>query len=118
MGLMTVGTSSGFDSSTSPQIRSQNTLTTSLSGSTKYNVYLETRGSTERNIHLYIPNTGGWDEGQITIEARRFSNESSGLKRNCIRMTNMPNRTQINTLGTVSRRSLYWDENSGYCFWE
>jgi hypothetical protein len=109
---------STVDSTMAPQVRSTNTVPTTYAGYTKYNVWIETRGSTERNVHLYIPNAGGWDASPISIESRRFSNESSGFKRTCLVLSLLPYRSNINTLGTVDKHPVYWDGNSGHLFWE
>jgi hypothetical protein len=82
------------------------------------NIYMKTTGSSTRNIHIHIANAGEWNSNgkAITIESRKFSNDSAGYFRTCIMLSTMPHENQINTLGDYTKRPVYWDENSGYLF--
>ena len=101
-------------------LRLENYETQWLSYLTNYNVLIETRGSTDRNVHILIPRAGEYNTSgmNITIESRRFTNEASGFFRTCIVLSKLPHRAQINTIATVTRRQVYWDEISGHLFWE
>jgi hypothetical protein len=93
---------------------------TAEGGTIKYNMFMDTRGGSQQNVHLLIARAGGYSDSArpITIESRKFSNDASSFYRTCIRLGMMPSRSQIETLGTVKGHLVYWDENSHYLYWE
>jgi hypothetical protein len=105
-------------SGTRALLRLDNTVPFATSSAANYNIRMKTTGSTTRNVHIHIANAGEWnsDGKSITIESRKFSNDSAGFFRTCIMLSTMPHENQINTLGTYTKRPVYWDENSGYLF--
>jgi hypothetical protein len=71
-----------------------------------------------RHVHVECGDNSGYNN-YITLEHRKFSNDTAvSLRRTCIRLDFPPNRAQVNTLGTVNRHTLYWDETSKLIFWE
>ena len=71
-----------------------------------------------RHIHIECGDESGYGF-YIRLEHRRFlSADPVTHRRTCIQLSRLPPRNSIDSLGAVTRRLVYWDENSGYLFWE
>jgi hypothetical protein len=88
-----------------------------------YNLLIVTGNNTNaatkpRHVHISCSDSSGYNKS-ITLEHRKFSNDSGiSNRRTCIKLDFMPQRAQVDTLGTVDRKPVYWDATSHYLFYE